>query len=86
MTKQVEDWAQEFGGDYEINIFGRSVVVLTSAPEIRQVLHLRPSKFRRGFASVSRCRRPGPFDDSVGLITQFFSLVGLGQLSCWNLV
>lgn len=56
ITQQLEDWAKKFGGDYEINIFGSSVVVLTSVSEIRQVLNLRPSKFRRGFASVRRCR------------------------------
>ena len=53
LIAQVENWAKEFGGDYELNIFGRRMVVLTSVADIRRVLTLRPSKFRRGLDSVS---------------------------------
>ncbi|CAM9310328.1 unnamed protein product [Ascophyllum nodosum] len=51
LTAQVENWAKELGGDYELNIFGRRMVVLTSVADIRRVLTLRPSKFRRGLDS-----------------------------------
>ena len=52
-TAQVESWAEEFEGDYEIQIFGERVIVLTSVEDIRQVLALRPSKFLRGLTPVS---------------------------------
>ena len=52
-TAQVESWAGEFEGDYEIQIFGERVTVLTSVEDIRQVLALRPSKFVRHLTPVS---------------------------------
>ena len=52
-TAQVESWAEEFEGDYELQIFGERVIVLTSVEDIRRVLALRPSKFVRGLTPVS---------------------------------
>ncbi|CAN0309951.1 unnamed protein product, partial [Ascophyllum nodosum] len=47
MTAQVESWAEELEGDYELQIFGERMIVLTSVKDIRRVLALRPSKFVR---------------------------------------
>ncbi|CAM9310255.1 unnamed protein product [Ascophyllum nodosum] len=59
LTTQVENWAEELGGDYELNIFGWSVVVLTSVADIRRVLTLRPSKFKRGLESRWLAKQAG---------------------------
>ena len=53
ITAQVESWAGEFEGDYELQIFGERVIVLTSVKDIRRVLTLRPSKFVRHLTPVS---------------------------------
>lgn len=53
MFTQMENWADEFGGDYMLQAFGRRMVVLTSFADIRRVLAMRPSKFCRGIDSVS---------------------------------
>ncbi|CAM9461272.1 unnamed protein product [Ectocarpus fasciculatus] len=49
MIQQVEGWADEFGGDYEITLIGKKMIVVTGAEDIRRMLLLRPSKFRRGW-------------------------------------
>lgn len=52
-TQQLEGWAREFGGNYELYLFGRRAVVVTEVGDIRRILTLRPSKFKRGVKSVS---------------------------------
>ncbi|CAM9729929.1 unnamed protein product [Ectocarpus sp. 4 AP-2014] len=49
MVQQVEGWADEFGGDYEITLIGKRVIFVTDAEDIRRILLLRPSKFKRGW-------------------------------------
>ncbi|CAN0578910.1 unnamed protein product, partial [Ectocarpus sp. 12 AP-2014] len=49
MMQQVEGWADEFGGDYEITLIGKRVIFVTDAEDIRRILLLRPSKFKRGW-------------------------------------
>ncbi|CAN0250653.1 unnamed protein product, partial [Scytosiphon promiscuus] len=39
----------EFGGDYELFVFGRRVVFVTGTEDARRILHLRPTKFARGW-------------------------------------
>ena len=53
IAAQLASWAEEFEGDYEIQIFGERVIVLTSVEDIRRVLALRPSKFVRNLSPVS---------------------------------
>ncbi|CAN0418983.1 unnamed protein product, partial [Ascophyllum nodosum] len=50
IAAQLASWAEEFEGDYEIQIFGERVIVLTSVEDIRRVLALRPSKFVRNLS------------------------------------
>ena len=50
----MEAWSREFGGDYELQIFGHRVVVLTGLADIRRMLIVRPSKMRRFLVSVGR--------------------------------
>eukprot|EP00752_Nemacystus_decipiens_P014601 g13003.t1 len=45
---QLEGWAEEFGGDYELHLLGRRIIVVTGLADIRRMLTLRPSKFKRG--------------------------------------
>eukprot|EP00904_Undaria_pinnatifida_P007026 jgi/Undpi1/3453/HiC_scaffold_16.g06825.m1 len=52
IVAHAEAWAKEFGGDYELQIFGRRVVVVTGLADIRRILAIRPSKMRRGLASA----------------------------------
>jgi len=54
MVAQMEKWADEYGGDYVLHAFGRHIVVVTSAADIRRIFTLRPSKFIRGVNPV-RC-------------------------------
>lgn len=49
---QMEKWADEFGGDYVFHAFGRPIVVVTSAADIRRILTRRPAKFVRGLDHV----------------------------------
>ncbi|CAM9835267.1 unnamed protein product [Ectocarpus fasciculatus] len=49
LMQQVEGWADEFGGDYEVTLIGKRVIFVTGAEDIRRILLLRPSKFRRGY-------------------------------------
>ncbi|CAN0178058.1 unnamed protein product, partial [Ectocarpus fasciculatus] len=49
MMQQVEGWADEFGGDYEVTLIGKRVIFVTEAEDIRRILLLRPSKFKRGW-------------------------------------
>ena len=53
MVQQLEGWADEFGGDYELSLFGKRMVVLTRPAECRRVLSLRPAKFGRGLTPVN---------------------------------
>ena len=53
ITAQLASWAEEFEGDYELQIFGERVIVVTSVEDIRRVLALRPSKFARNVSPVS---------------------------------
>ncbi|CAN0057062.1 unnamed protein product [Scytosiphon promiscuus] len=46
---QVEGWAEEFGGDYELFLLGTRVVIVTGTDDARRIHHLRPSKFSRGW-------------------------------------
>ena len=52
ITQQLEGWASEFGGDYELDIFGVRMVVVTGLADIRSMLMLRPSTFKRDVSSV----------------------------------
>lgn len=52
MNQQLQGWADEFGGDFELTIAGTRVVFVTEAEEIRRLLLLRPSKLRRGWTPV----------------------------------
>lgn len=53
MVQQFEGWADEFGGDYELTLFGKKMVVLTSPADCRRIMTLRPSKFGRGLTPVN---------------------------------
>lgn len=44
----MEGWADEFGGDYELSLFGKKMVVFTTPADCRRIMTLRPSKFGRG--------------------------------------
>lgn len=50
----MEAWAREFGGDYKLHIFGVKFIVVPGYAEIRRILNLRPSIFKRGMSSVSK--------------------------------
>ncbi|CAM9660900.1 unnamed protein product [Pylaiella littoralis] len=50
-VEQMETWAQEYGGDYEVHIAGARAICVTGLPDIRRILTLRPSKFRRGLVT-----------------------------------
>lgn len=52
LAQQMERWADKYGGDYELRLFGRRCIVVTSIPEIRRILSLRPSRFKRGLTDV----------------------------------
>lgn len=56
MVQQFEAWADEFGGDYELHVFGTRTIVVTSVADMRRILALRPSKFKRGLTPVSKHR------------------------------
>lgn len=47
-VSQLEGWAKEFGGDYELYFAGNKVTVVTGLSDIRRILTLRPSRFKRG--------------------------------------
>ncbi|CAM9971103.1 unnamed protein product, partial [Ectocarpus fasciculatus] len=47
-VSQLEGWAKEFGGDYELHVSGTKVIVVTGLSDIRRILTLRPSRFKRG--------------------------------------
>lgn len=51
-TEQLEGWAKEFGGDYELHMFGRRVILVSALADVRRMLNLRPSKFHRGMTAV----------------------------------
>lgn len=51
---QFEGWADKYGGDYELRLLGRRCIVVTGVAEIRRILSLRPSKFKRGLTEVCR--------------------------------
>ncbi|CAN0206214.1 unnamed protein product, partial [Hapterophycus canaliculatus] len=48
---QIERWAEEFGGDYELNLVGTRVICVTGLADIRRIMTLRPAKFRRGLVA-----------------------------------
>lgn len=48
---RMESWSKECGGDYEVQMFGKRVVVLTGLADIRRILTIRPSKMMRGLDS-----------------------------------
>ncbi|CBN79213.1 cytochrome P450 [Ectocarpus siliculosus] len=48
---QLEGWAKEFGGDYELYLAGNKVTVVSGLSDIRRILTLRPSKFKRGIVT-----------------------------------
>lgn len=50
---QVEGWAEQFGGDYELHVAGARVICTSEISDVRRILTLRPSKFKRGLAKVS---------------------------------
>ncbi|CBJ30458.1 cytochrome P450 [Ectocarpus siliculosus] len=52
MMQQVEGWADDLGGDYEITLIGKRVIFVTDPEDIRRILLLRPSKFKRGWRPV----------------------------------
>ena len=52
LTGQIERWAEEFGGDFELHLFGKRTIALTSVEDIRRVLALRPSKYCRDVSSM----------------------------------
>lgn len=58
LTQQLEAWADEYKGDYELRVLGKRVIVVTDPVDVRRILSLRPSKFMRGLTPVSR--RPPP--------------------------
>lgn len=53
MQQQYEDWADEFGGSYELFLFGVRRVIVVDPAESRRILALRPAKFGRGPSAVS---------------------------------
>jgi len=52
LHQQLEGWADEFGGDFELTITGKRIVFVTGAEDIRRILLSRPTKFRRGWTTV----------------------------------
>lgn len=52
MVGQMEAWADELGGNYELTMFGKRTVVATEVADVRRVLNLRPSLFKRGLSAV----------------------------------
>lgn len=53
MVDQMEAWADELGSTYELTMFGKRTVVATEVADVRRVLNLRPSVFKRGLSAVS---------------------------------
>ena len=53
MVDQMEAWADELGGNYELTMFGKRTVVATNVGDVRRILHLRPALFKRGLSAVS---------------------------------
>lgn len=49
---QLEEWADEFGGDFELTVTGVRLTYVTGAEDIRRILLSRPTTFRRGWAPV----------------------------------
>lgn len=56
-VQQLEAWADEYKGDYELKIMGRRVIVVVDPIEIRRILVNRPSKIRRGIFTVRLAKR-----------------------------
>lgn len=54
INQQLEAWADEFGGDFELTIAGSTVVFVTGAEDMRRILLLRPTVYKRGWTPVSR--------------------------------
>eukprot|EP00903_Cladosiphon_okamuranus_P020514 g18832.t1 len=49
INQQLEAWAEELGGDFELTIAGSTVVFVTGAEDIHRILLLRPTVFKRGW-------------------------------------
>ncbi len=52
LNQQLEAWAEELGGDFELSIAGSTVVFVTGAEDMHRILLLRPSVFKRGWTPV----------------------------------
>lgn len=55
MVQQMETWADELGGKFQLTVFGKRVVVVAGIDGVRHVLNKRPNIFRRGLTPVSPC-------------------------------
>lgn len=53
LLQQLEGWADEYKGDYELRILGRRVIVIADPVKMRRIMAQRPSLFRRGLSPVS---------------------------------
>ncbi|CAM9435860.1 unnamed protein product [Hapterophycus canaliculatus] len=49
LNQQLEGWADEFGGDFELFFSGKRVIFVTGAEDTRRILLQRPTKFARGW-------------------------------------
>eukprot|EP00752_Nemacystus_decipiens_P003173 g2936.t1 len=49
INQQLEAWADELGGDFELTIAGSTVVFVTGAEDMHRILLLRPTLFKRGW-------------------------------------
>lgn len=52
MVDQTEDRADELGGDYVLTMLCKRTVVARELADVRHVLNLRPSGFKRGPSAV----------------------------------
>ncbi|CAM9573088.1 unnamed protein product, partial [Scytosiphon promiscuus] len=49
LNEQLEGWADEFGGDFELAVFGKRVIFVTKTEDARRIYVSRPTKFVRGW-------------------------------------
>lgn len=59
LHEQIEGWADDFGGDFELTVTGQRVIFVTGAEDIRRILLSRPTKFKRGWTPVRHAIRNG---------------------------
>jgi len=57
LQEQIEGWADDFGGDFELKVTGQRVIFVTGAEDIRRILLSRPTKFKRGWTPVRHAIR-----------------------------